>query len=129
MANLWPLTRRRVLDRDKNICRYCGSPATHVDHIHPRAAGGTDHPGNLVAACGSCNTRKNCLVFESFEAAREWLSWTPNCACPPYWLHKVTKSSTPEGQALALAAQKARYSQSEWRAIEASQLRKAAARA
>jgi 5-methylcytosine-specific restriction endonuclease McrA len=39
-------------------CRYCGDPATAVDHIIPRAQGGTDSVRNLMAACANCNTRK-----------------------------------------------------------------------
>lgn len=41
-----------------HACRYCGSPATHMDHVWPRARGGDDHPNNLVPACTSCNTSK-----------------------------------------------------------------------
>lgn len=39
-------------------CAYCGHPATEVDHIVPRATGGSDVPLNLTAACRSCNAIK-----------------------------------------------------------------------
>lgn len=39
-------------------CRYCGDPATTMDHAWPRSRGGDDHPYNLVPACSPCNGRK-----------------------------------------------------------------------
>jgi 5-methylcytosine-specific restriction endonuclease McrA len=60
-----------VLQRDGYRCRVpvpggdpsnggqlCGAYATHVDHVLPRAQGGSDHPANLRAACASCNLRR-----------------------------------------------------------------------
>lgn len=54
----WDKTRRAVLERDQGTCAYCHAEADTVDHIVPKAAGGTDHPANLVAACRRCNGRK-----------------------------------------------------------------------
>jgi len=54
----WRKTRARILKRDNFTCGYCSKPANTVDHIIPRLHGGTDEPGNLVAACKSCNSRK-----------------------------------------------------------------------
>lgn len=55
-------TRYLVLRRDNFCCRYCGLPAgvaqLHIDHVIPRAAGGTDDPSNLTAACADCNLGK-----------------------------------------------------------------------
>jgi 5-methylcytosine-specific restriction endonuclease McrA len=53
-----PLLRGAVLHRDDWTCRYCGHEATEVDHVAPRARGGTTSPTNLVAACRSCNKTK-----------------------------------------------------------------------
>lgn len=39
-------------------CWYCGRPAQTLDHIQPRAAGGSDEPRNLIPACQSCNGSK-----------------------------------------------------------------------
>jgi 5-methylcytosine-specific restriction endonuclease McrA len=45
--------------RFDGMCAYgCGTPATSLDHIWPVAKGGKSMPGNLVPACGSCNSRK-----------------------------------------------------------------------
>lgn len=54
--------RFEVLRRDNHTCRYCGATAPDavltVDHVTPVALGGTDEPGNLVAACRDCNAGK-----------------------------------------------------------------------
>jgi 5-methylcytosine-specific restriction endonuclease McrA len=42
-------------------CAYCcGSllPRYHLDHIHPRAKGGVNHPSNYCLACQPCNHAK-----------------------------------------------------------------------
>ena len=47
-----------VLERDP-ICRGCGrAPSVHVDHVLPRAQGGTDDPSNLQGLCTPCHSRK-----------------------------------------------------------------------
>jgi hypothetical protein len=54
-----PKRRRAIFAAHGGACHYCGSnDATHIDHIVPRAAGGTDDLGNLIAACLTCNLRK-----------------------------------------------------------------------
>lgn len=54
--------RFEVFKRDSFTCQYCGKKAPdvvlHVDHIHPRAEGGTDDLLNLTTACGDCNLGK-----------------------------------------------------------------------
>lgn len=39
-------------------CAYCGDYATTIDHVIPVADGGKSEPGNLVPACGTCNSKK-----------------------------------------------------------------------
>ena len=39
-------------------CWMCGDPWSHIDHVKPLAAGGTNWPANLRPACGPCNLRK-----------------------------------------------------------------------
>ncbi len=54
------LTRKNILRRDSYKCGYCGRgdlPLT-IDHVIPKARGGTDSWENLVCACTSCNNRK-----------------------------------------------------------------------
>jgi 5-methylcytosine-specific restriction endonuclease McrA len=54
----WRRLRLGILARDRYVCAYCGAPANSVDHVVPRAAGGTDRPTNLVACCTSCNSAR-----------------------------------------------------------------------
>lgn len=44
--------------------------ATQVDHIVPRADGGTDDESNLQALCERCHTRKTVLYDGGFGHAR-----------------------------------------------------------
>jgi len=54
------LTRKNILRRDNYKCAYCGRsdlPLT-IDHIVPKAKGGTDSWENLICACTLCNNKK-----------------------------------------------------------------------
>jgi 5-methylcytosine-specific restriction endonuclease McrA len=52
------LSRRAVFVRDGFKCQYCGRAAENVDHVIPKSKGGTHNWDNVVAACRSCNARK-----------------------------------------------------------------------
>lgn len=54
------LSRKNIIRRDAHRCQYCGRTdmTLTVDHIVPRARGGSDAWENLVAACVTCNNRK-----------------------------------------------------------------------
>lgn len=59
----WRRLREQVLDRGDHLCQVCRaaghvSPAYAVDHIRPKAAGGTDDPANLRAICRDCHRKK-----------------------------------------------------------------------
>lgn len=63
----WAKLRKRILERDGYVCAYCHGRANSVDHVIPRAAWpdgqpGVDDPGNLVACCKPCNSRKGSKV-------------------------------------------------------------------
>lgn len=74
--------RFEILRRDDYTCRYCGATAPDVrltvDHVVPRALGGTDTPDNLAASCSDCNAGKASLgpsesVVEQVSAKNlEW---------------------------------------------------------
>lgn len=66
-----------VLRRDP--CAYCGKRGGSLDHITPRALGGSDDWDNLTSACGRCNGRKSDgTVLDVLLGLRE----QPN---PPQW--------------------------------------------
>lgn len=56
------LNRRNLFARDRNQCQYCGKyfPTSElsIDHVIPRAMGGSEGWENLVCACIACNGRK-----------------------------------------------------------------------
>ena len=55
--------RFEILKRDRFRCTYCGAgrrqgAVLNVDHVKPKAAGGTDAPSNLTTSCEDCNAGK-----------------------------------------------------------------------
>lgn len=67
----WDKLRKTILQRDKHLCQPCLAKgrvtvATQVDHIRPKAKGGTDDEGNLQAICKPCHDEKT--ARESAEA-------------------------------------------------------------
>lgn len=59
----WDKLRKQVLVRDKHLCQPCRrigrvTPATQVDHVKPKAKGGTDDMRNLQAICTPCHADK-----------------------------------------------------------------------
>lgn len=66
------MRREAVFARDDYRCAYCGerfpAEALSVDHVQPRARGGDNSGGNLVSACGACNTRKGHRRLAEFLA-------------------------------------------------------------
>lgn len=61
--------RYEILRRDNHTCRYCGGIAPEViltvDHVVAVALGGSDDPGNLVAACKDCNSGKSATPVDA----------------------------------------------------------------
>ncbi len=72
----------RIFQRDKFRCVYCGYTGKTfetwryltIDHLNPRASGGTEDDGNLVTACMDCNTIKKDYQFATLEAAKAQLA-------------------------------------------------------
>jgi len=69
----WEKLRLQILARDQYLCQQCdregrltglvtGNPrhprAANVDHITPKAQGGTDDPDNLESLCRTCHNAK-----------------------------------------------------------------------
>lgn len=66
-------------ERNEMFCSYCGRPVSKnvhreadnfatIDHVYPRAKGGTSRSDNLAVACRPCNLRKGDKV--DFNPAR-----------------------------------------------------------
>ena len=62
---------RSILRQYMNQCAYCGSGGTLTqDHVIPLARDGRHAIGNLVPACGSCNSSKNDRLLVEWRAIR-----------------------------------------------------------
>ena len=55
-----------IFSKTNHKCSYCGAPAQEIDHIVPRAKGGTNSTHNLTPACRSCNEKKSNLSLKEF---------------------------------------------------------------
>ncbi|MFG2328295.1 HNH endonuclease [Streptomyces sp. NPDC048604] len=75
--------RYEILRRDNHTCRYCGATAPgvplRVDHVVPKALGGTDTPDNLVTSCEPCNSGKSSVPPDAAtvaDVARDTVRWS-----------------------------------------------------
>jgi 5-methylcytosine-specific restriction endonuclease McrA len=64
--------RYAVFLRDGFACLYCLAPAESgivlsVDHVHPRALGGSNAPSNLLTCCLSCNSTKRDMSLAGWK--------------------------------------------------------------
>jgi 5-methylcytosine-specific restriction endonuclease McrA len=60
--------RQYLLDKWDRTCAYCGAKdlPLQIEHIHPRANGGTDRLSNLCLACEKCNQKKGIQDIKDF---------------------------------------------------------------
>ena len=65
----WAATRAKVFAEKGAACFYCGDAASHVDHLTPKARGGTDDLSNLVPACATCNVAKGMMTLEEWRGS------------------------------------------------------------
>lgn len=65
-------TREYLLTKWNRQCAYCGAKnvALQVEHIHPRAHGGTNRISNLALACEPCNRAKGTQEITIFLAQK-----------------------------------------------------------
>lgn len=67
----WPRKHHKykklLVERDGLRCHYCDVVMIYteaqIDHVIPKARGGTDAPSNLVLACARCNHVKSTLCY------------------------------------------------------------------
>ena len=55
-----------IFSKTKGRCSYCEGKAEEIDHIIPRAKGGSNSAYNLTPACRSCNEKKSNLSLKEF---------------------------------------------------------------
>ena len=60
--------REYLLEKFNRTCAYCDAKDTplQIEHIHPKANGGSNRISNLTLACGSCNLRKAAQDIRDF---------------------------------------------------------------
>jgi hypothetical protein len=63
-------TREYLLNQWGRECAYCGAKQVplQVEHIHPKAKGGSDRVSNLTLACPPCNQQKGTQDLKVFLA-------------------------------------------------------------
>jgi 5-methylcytosine-specific restriction endonuclease McrA len=65
------VNKRNLLVRDGFKCQYCGAALSMrngtVDHVFPKARGGTHTLTNTVASCKICNNAKGDMLLADFE--------------------------------------------------------------
>lgn len=72
--------RQYVIRRAHGRCEYCRCPVSFspdsfsVEHIIPRARGGTDDPDNLALSCQGCNNLKSTSIEALDPAGDEIVS-------------------------------------------------------
>ena len=62
--------REYLLEKFERTCVYCGAKGVplQVEHVIPRARGGSDRVSNLVLACAECNQAKGAQSIDEFLA-------------------------------------------------------------
>ena len=60
--------REYLLNKWERTCAYCGVTNTplQIEHIHPKAKGGSNRISNLCLACDACNKKKGTQDVEQF---------------------------------------------------------------
>ena len=60
--------REYLLEKWQRQCAYCGASNVplQIEHIHPRARGGTHRVSNLTVACELCNVKKGTQDIKDF---------------------------------------------------------------
>lgn len=116
MAGLSDALRQQVFDRARHRCEYCltsrrviGMPLV-VDHVQPKALGGSDDIDNLCAACYRCNEYKGSKTHGLDPATGEFVPlfhprlnrWSDHFAWANGGTHIVGLTATGRATVLAL---------------------------
>lgn len=76
-SSRWRKVRAAVLERDGGRCQirgpHCRGTATQVDHVIPRAAGGSPlDPRNLRSVCAKCHSERPQVQRTRLNTSRNW---------------------------------------------------------
>jgi len=65
-------TREYLLEKWNRMCAYCSAKdiPLQIEHIHPRAKGGSDRLSNVTLACEACNSKKGTQDVRAFLATK-----------------------------------------------------------
>ena len=99
--------RQYLLEKWHRTCSYCGAKGVplNLDHITPKASGGSNRASNLTLACIPCNQAKSARPIEDFLAGK------------PLVLAKVLRQAkTPLRDAAAVSSTRLAL----WRALTAT---------
>lgn len=82
-GSAWDKIRAQALKRDRHLCIPCmaggrPTPATQVDHIKPKAKGGTDDLSNLQSICDECHAEKTRVESADAQGRRPRLKYDAN---------------------------------------------------
>ncbi len=87
-------------------CVYCATALCHesatLDHVYPRAKGGPNVAGNVVASCARCNRLKADLLPHEFFLRHPWAGL--NFVRHARTVHRALKRSARRAVSLAMAA-------------------------
>ncbi|AEH08448.1 HNH endonuclease [Candidatus Protofrankia datiscae] len=79
-----PATRRYLFAAFGGRCGYClTATADHLDHLVPRAAGGSNSRFNLIPACTPCGRSKGALSIADWVSRQAAGATTTGAAAPP----------------------------------------------
>jgi 5-methylcytosine-specific restriction endonuclease McrA len=88
-------------------CVYCAEGLAYdtltLDHVYPRAKGGPDVAGNVVAACGRCNRMKADMLPTEFFYRNPWAGL--NFVRYARAVHRALKRGARRAVSLACAAE------------------------
>jgi len=86
--------RREIINAWDGCCAYCGCQPEKVtlDHVVPKARGGTTERANLVPACAGCNGSKNHSDVWTWYGSQSFFC-PEKAAKISSWLSPLTSSS------------------------------------
>lgn len=84
--------RQSIKEHWNNKCAYCGSEENlTLDHITPKAKGGTDRITNLVCACRECNSDKGHQYWVDWFRAKDFFT-SDNLSAIVKWQNRIAEN-------------------------------------